>query len=94
MDEQLGKIKSLSQEYKQGIDMFKEHVSPEKQPSDYESVLSSLNTGIKYTPDPSYFDKNLNKEIFTSKRGGHYYITSHGIKKTSFTRSRRKIRKK
>ena len=54
MEEQLGTIENLSQEYKQGIDMFKEHVSPEKQQSS----------------DPSYFDKNLNQEIFTSKRGG------------------------
>ena len=64
MKEQLGKIKDLSQEYKQGIEMIKEHVTPEKQPSsDYEIDTS------EFPKDPSYFDKKLNKEVFTSYRG-------------------------
>ena len=76
MKEQLGKIKDLSQEYKQGIEMIKGHVTPEKQPpSDYEIDTSG------FPKDPSYFDKKLNKEVFTSYCGTKYYFTSNGNKR-------------
>ena len=65
--EQLDKIKHISQEYKQGIEMIKEHITPEKQPpSEYEIDTS------EFPKDPSYFDKKLNKEVFTSYRGTKY----------------------
>ena len=69
MEEQLGKIKTLSDEYKQGVDLLKEHVvpQPEEEPfmPEYKPTFSS---------DPSFFDTTLNKTIYKSDRGTYYYF--------------------
>ena len=75
MKEQLGKIKTLSDEYKQGVDLLKEHVipQPEEEPfiPEYKPTFSS---------DPSFFDTTLNKTIYKSDRGTYYYFTPRGTK--------------
>ena len=62
MEEQLDKIKTLSDEYKQGVDLLKEHVipQPEEEPftPEYKPTFSS---------DPSFFDTTINKAMRTSR---------------------------
>ena len=69
MKEQLGKIKTLSDEYKQGVDLLKEHVipQPEEEPDEPSDTL--------------FFDAKLNRKIYTSHRGTYYYLTSTGNKR-------------
>ena len=69
MKEQLGKIKDLSSEHKQGIDLLKEHVIPQ---TEEEPVEPS---------DPSFFAAKLNRKIYTSHRGTYYYFTKDGNKR-------------
>ena len=42
MEEQLDQIKTLSDEYKQGVDLLKEHVIPQPEEEPYESSDPSL----------------------------------------------------
>ena len=81
MNEQLGKIKTLSDEYTQGVDLLKEHVIP--QPEEEPDEPS----------DPSYFDKNLNKTLYTSNHGAKYYFTSTGLKKGLSSEQQAKLEK-
>ena len=75
MKEQLGKIKTLSDEYKQDIDLLKEHVIP--QPEEEPFVPEFRPT---FSSDPSFFDMQLSKTIYKSDRGTYYYFTPRGTK--------------